>query len=112
MTNKKDLLDKYTLYLLSESQNPSCIKISQELGISHDIFNRLLQNSNFTPYDLFKEIKPNINLEEGIISVDDSVEDKLYSQLGKSDLASSFYSGKHHKVVKGINLVTLFYTDT
>ncbi len=26
-------------------------------------------------------------------------------------MISYFWSGKHHKVVKGINLITLYYTD-
>ncbi|MCK5122502.1 MAG: hypothetical protein KAQ91_10985 [Methylococcales bacterium] len=43
------------------------------------------------------------------MSVDDSVLDKPYSQY--MELVSYFWSGKHHRSVKGINLVTLYYTD-
>lgn len=39
----------------------------------------------------------------------DSVLDKPYSQY--MALVSHFWSGKHHRAVKGINLVTLYYTD-
>jgi hypothetical protein len=42
--------------------------------------------------------------------VDDSVLDKAYSQ--KMAFVSHFWSGKHHRTVKGINLITLYYTDT
>ncbi|TMO20621.1 IS701 family transposase, partial [Pseudoalteromonas sp. S4492] len=45
----------------------------------------------------------------GTLSVDDSVLDKPYSN--SVALVSHFWSGKHHRVVKGINLVTLYYTD-
>ena len=37
--------------------------------------------------------------------------DKPYSNALKSELIDYFWSGKHHKVVKGINLITLYYTD-
>jgi SRSO17 transposase len=50
-------------------------------------------------------------LEGGLLSVDDTVLDKPYSQEGKTDLVGYFYSGLHGKAVKGINLVTLFYAD-
>ena len=38
-----------------------------------------------------------------------SVLDKPYSQ--HMDLVERFWSGKHHRTVKGINLITLYYTD-
>jgi hypothetical protein len=37
--------------------------------------------------------------------------DKLYSDPEKAELIDYFWSGKHKKVVKGINVVTLYYTD-
>jgi len=46
-----------------------------------------------------------------MLSIDDSVTDKIYSWLWKSDLAERYYSWKHHKIVQWIALVTLFYTD-
>ena len=44
-----------------------------------------------------------------IVSIDDAVLDKPYSQY--MDLVSYFWSGKHHRSVKGINLITLYATD-
>ncbi len=44
-----------------------------------------------------------------IVSIDDTVLDKPYSQ--HMDLVSYFWSGKHHRSVKGINLITLYATD-
>ena len=46
------------------------------------------------------------------MSVDDTVLDKPYSQEGKTDLVGYFWSGLHGRAVKGVNLVTLLYTDT
>ena len=44
-----------------------------------------------------------------IVSIDDTVLDKPYSQ--HMDLVSYFWSGKHHRSVKEINLLTLYATD-
>ena len=44
-----------------------------------------------------------------IVSIDDTVLDKPYSQ--HMDLVSYFWSGKHHRSVKGIHLITLYATD-
>ncbi len=55
------------------------------------------------------EIKTSDNLIGGTLSVDDSVLDKPYSKY--MALVGHFWSGKHHRVVKGINLITLYYTD-
>ena len=48
-------------------------------------------------------------MEGGVLSVDDSVLDKPYSH--HMALVGHFWSGKHHRTVKGINLITLYYTD-
>ena len=66
---------------------------------------------NYTPQDLFDEVKDELVLEGGIVSVDDSVLDKPYSNPDKSQLIDYFWSGKHKKSVKGINLITWYYTD-
>lgn len=76
---------------------------------SHDSVNRFLLREAFEPEDLFTEAKPHINLIGGTLSVDDSVLDKPYSH--KMALVGHFWSGKHHRTVKGINLITLYYTD-
>lgn len=60
---------------------------------------------------MFNEIKPQINLIGGILSGDDTVIDKPYSDPNKTELIGYFWSGKHHRPVKGINLITLYYTD-
>ena len=37
--------------------------------------------------------------------------EKLYSDAKKAELIGYFWSGKHQKAIKGINLITLYYTD-
>jgi Transposase DDE domain len=102
----------YTLFLLAEPKYVSCIRLAEVLGdLSHDSVNRFLLREHYTPEDLFNEVKGELNLEGGTASVDDSVIDKPYSNPEKTSLVGYFWSGKHKRSVKGINLITLYYTD-
>ncbi len=101
----------YIAYLLSESRPPSCVKASEVLAVTHDAINRFLLSSTFTGQDLFEAVKASIALTGGVLAVDDSILDKPFSSLEATELVGLFYSGRHHRVVKGINLITLFYTD-
>jgi hypothetical protein len=80
------------------------------MTVSHDSVNRFLHRESYTGQDLFMEVGPLLNLKGGTLSVDDSVLDKPYSQY--MAFVGHFWSGKHHAVVKGINLITLYYTDS
>ena len=99
----------YMGFLLSEPKSTTCCHLAEIMNISHDSANRFLLRELYEPEDLFNEAKTNLNLIGGTLSVDDSVLDKPYSQ--KMALVGYFWSGKHHRVVKGINLITLYYTD-
>lgn len=102
----------YTSYLLSDPRHTSCTRLSEVMGsISHDSVNRFLSRERFEPEDLFDEESSRIELTGGILSVDDSVLDKPYMNPKKAKLIGNFWSGKHKRVVKGVNLITLFYTD-
>jgi Transposase DDE domain len=79
--------------------------------VSHDSVNRFLLRERYTPQDLFDEVKGDLILVGGTLSVDDSVEDKPYRDIAKSAFVGYFWSGKHHQSVKGINLITLYYRD-
>ena len=99
----------YIGFLISEPKFVSCQRVSEVLNISHDSVNRFLQRESYTPLDLYNEVKQNIDPIGGTLSVDDSVLDKPYSH--HIAYVGHFYSGKHHAVVKGVNLITLYYTD-
>lgn len=77
--------------------------------MSHDNVNRFLNRESYSPRDLYNEVEPGINPRGGTVSVDDSVLDKPYAHY--IALVGHYWSGKHHRVVKGINLITLYYTD-
>jgi hypothetical protein len=91
---------------------PSCVKLAGLQWVNRHIIHRKLNNLDLKPYDLFQEIKWYFLHEWWVISVDDSVLDKRYSVESKWDILGWFWSGKHHKEVLWIDLLTLFYTDS
>ena len=80
-------------------------------GLSHDSVNRFLLRERYDPKDLFDEVKQHIDFSGGTLSGDDTVIDKPYSDPSLTELMGYFWSGLHHRVVKGIQLITLYYTD-
>jgi hypothetical protein len=99
----------YMGFLMSEPKSANCSRLAEVIGVSHDSVNRFLLREAYEPKDLFNEAKALVNPVGGTLSVDDSVLDKPYSQ--HMELVGYFWSGKHHRVVKGVNLITLYYTD-
>lgn len=105
-------LEKYTLFLLAEPKYSGCNRLSEILGnVSHDSINRFLVRENYSPFDLFEEVKDHIDLIGGTLSNDDTVIEKPYSNAIKSEFIGYYWSGKEHRIIKGINLITLSYTD-
>jgi hypothetical protein len=100
------------LFLIAEPKYVSCVRLAYILeSCCHDSVNRFLLREQFTPQDLFEQIRGDMILEGGTISIDDSVIDKPYSDINKTELIGYFWSGKHKCTVKGINLITLYCTD-
>ena len=85
------------------------VQPDQENGPAHDSVNRLLYRLPANAKALRDEAVQFADLMSGVLIVDDSTLDKLYAQ--KIELVTRHWSGKHHKVVKGINLTTLLRTD-
>ena len=102
-------LPMYMGFLLSEPKFCSCTRLSEVMDISHDSVNRFLLRESYEPKDLFDEAKRLVNLAGGTVSCDDTTLDKPYSK--HMELVGHFWSGKHHRVVKGLNLITLYYCD-
>ena len=76
---------------------------------AHDAFTRLLHRLEPEAETLWQEACGQVERRGGILVADDSTLDKLYAK--KMDLVSRHWSGKHHRVVKGINLITLLWSD-
>lgn len=103
-------LPMYISFLLGEPNYGSCCRLADVMNISHDSANRFLQRERYEGKDLYSESAPHLNLKGGTLCVDDCVLDKPYSQY--LAFVGYFWLGKHHRSVKGINLITLYYTDT
>lgn len=89
-----------------------CNRLAEILeDLSHDSVNRFLLRERYEPLDLFDEVKPYIKLVGGTLSCDDTVIDKPYSNPSLTELIGYFWSGKHHRIIKGLHLITLYYTD-
>jgi Transposase DDE domain len=108
-TTAKCTLPIYMGFLMSEAKSNSCTQLGEIAKISHDSVNRFLEREKYEPKDLFDESIKLINPKGGVLSVDDTVLDKPYSNY--MAYVGFYYSGKHHAAVKGINLITLYYTD-
>ena len=74
--------NQYIEYLLSTAINYTCSNLSEHLeNVSHDSVTDFLQNSKFTPRDLWELVKDRIDDNaEAFLLVDDSVQNKEYSQ--------------------------------
>ena len=76
---------------------------------AHDAFTRLLHRLEPDPETLWQEARPLVHRDGGVLVLDDSTLDKPYAR--KIDLVGRHWSGKHQAVVRGINLITLVWTD-
>jgi len=76
---------------------------------SHDAFTRLLTRQPPDTEALWQETKGLVNLKGGLLVLDDTTLDKPYAK--HIELVTRHWSGKHHKVVLGINLISLLWTD-
>ena len=79
------------------------------LAPAHDAFTRLLHRLEPDPITLFTEVRPLIQLQAGALIIDDSTLDKFYCT--EIELVCQHWSGKHHRVVQGIHLISLVWTD-
>ena len=76
---------------------------------SHDAVTRFLRRSGNDSSFLWNESSGFVDLKRGILVLDDSTLDKPYAE--KTELVCHHWSGKHHRTVKGINLLTMLWTD-
>lgn len=76
---------------------------------AHDAYTRLLQRLPPDSEALWAEVSGCIDRLKGLLVIDDTTLDKPYaSQMA---LVSRHWSGKHHEVVQGINLISLVWSD-
>jgi putative transposase len=110
---KIDAID-YINFLIASPRVYSCLEAERVQPESadapaHDAFTRLLHRLEPDPATLWDEAQTQVQRTRGILVLDDSTLDKLYAR--KIELVSQHWSGKHRRVVDGINLVTLLWSD-
>lgn len=104
----------YINFLIATPRTYTCteaarVQPDQDNPPAHDALTRLLHRLEPSPEQLWSEVKGSVRLQGGLLVLDDSTLDKLYAQ--KIALVTRHWSGKHHAVVKGINLISLLWTD-
>lgn len=81
----------------------------KEAGPAHDAFTRLLHRLEPEPDALWGEVWRQVDRRSGVLVLDDTTLDKPYAR--HMELVTRHWSGKHRRVVDGINLLTLLWTD-
>jgi len=85
------------------------VQPAQDDPPAHDAFTRLLHRLEPDPVTLWAEAAAQVRRGAGVLVLDDSTLDKPYAR--KMGLLTRHWSGKHRRVVQGINLLTLLWTD-
>jgi hypothetical protein len=112
--SKSGLLDLYTDYLLSVSglaptKNLSLILDEQ---ITHDAFTQLLSSGYISSQRLWSITKPmcqEIESEEGVLIIDDSIEAKPYTDC--NEVIQWHFDHTGNRSVKGVNFISAIYNN-
>jgi hypothetical protein len=110
---KCDDLD-YINFLLASVDVFNCTEaarcyIDEDNRPSHDAFTRLLRRQPPDTKGLWIEVKDNIQPRKGFLIIDDTVLDKPYAK--SMGLVYHHWSGKHHRVVSGIDIITTLWIN-
>lgn len=107
------VFDLYTDFLISALGPATATGMARVLDgqVSHDQVTRLLADAAKTSADLWRISKPlvrQIERPDGVISIDDSLSEKLYTD--ENDIICWHWSHSLSRHVKGIEFLTAFYT--
>ena len=110
----KELLELYSDYLLSSFSYTTAtgLSIMTEGEIIHDKVTRFLSESDFSSKELWKLVKPTIReiqTEEGIVAIDDTIEEKPYTE--ENEIVSWYHDHTKGRAVKGINILSALYIN-
>jgi hypothetical protein len=110
---KCDDLD-YIHFLIASVDVFTCTEAARcqpvgENSSSHDAFTRLLQRQPPDTDTLWNEVKDIVQPQNGFLVIDDTTLDKPYAK--NMSLVYHQWSGKQHRLVNGINICTLLWTD-
>lgn len=110
----KQMLDLYSDYLLASFSQTSATGLSNLMNgtISHDQVTRFLSQEQKTSRDLWLVVKPfvkQIQSAQGVLIVDDSIEEKPYTD--ENSIICWHYDHSKDRNVKGINFVSTLYQN-
>ena len=108
----KQMLDLYSDYLLASFSQTSATGLSNLMNgeISHDQVTRFLSQEKKTSKDLWLIAKPfqrKVNTSEGVLIIDDSIEEKPYTD--ENSIVCWHYDHSKQRSVKGINFLSMLY---
>jgi hypothetical protein len=109
---RTDLLELYTDYLLSAFSYTTATGLAAMTGgaVSHDKITRFLSKKELDSSELWRLVKPlvrELEDEEGVLIIDDTIEEKPYTD--ESELICWHYDHSKGLTVKGINLLSTLY---
>lgn len=112
MIKNLEMLDLYTDYLICSTSYTTATGLSRVTNgaVSHDKVTRFLSSEYFTSSDLWQYAKPYVRTfetEEGNIIIDDSIEEKPYTD--ENDIIAWHWDHKENRSIKGINFLTALY---
>jgi hypothetical protein len=105
-------LDLYTDYLISSFGPTTATGLARLLDgeVSHDQVTRFLASAEKTSADLWRLVKPllrQVESDDGVLIVDDSIEEKPYTD--ENELICWHWDTSQQRAVKGINFLTALY---
>jgi putative transposase len=111
MQYQKCNIDLYVQFLIGSQKHYPALEFSKVSPdpMAHDSISRWLSQEKLTPKRVWQESRYLIDKESGSLVIDDSVLDKPYSQ--EIPLVKKQYSGQHHRLVKGIDIVNTVWTN-
>jgi hypothetical protein len=112
--SKSGLLDLYTDYLLSTEGLATATNLSVVLDkqINHDAFTQLLNSGYISSQRLWSITKPmcqEIDNDNGVLIIDDSVEAKPYTDC--NELIQWHFDHTENRSVKGVNFISAIYNN-
>ena len=111
---KKNMLDLYSDYLISSFGATTATGLARLLEgeISHDEVTQWLAHKARTSAEFWVKVKPyvrEIESEEGVLIIDDSIEEKPYTD--ENEQICWHYDHSKDRQVKGINFLTSLYSS-
>jgi hypothetical protein len=110
----KQMLDIYTDYLISSFSYTTATGLSKALSgmISHDKITRFLAADDNDSKQLWRLVKSTIReieSNDGVFIVDDTIEEKPYTD--ENELITWHFDHTFGRNVKGVNILSLLYSD-